>query len=91
MKNMAMRSQVYEWANLTSSGTSQIRRSAASYPVTVTANREYDLFIGGIGNNITKPAETTATIRGNRGYRMFAQPEQQHPDSNQHHGLLPEP
>jgi hypothetical protein len=61
MKNMAMRSQVYEWANLTSSGTSQIRRSAASYPVTVTANREYDLFIGGIGNNITKPAETTAT------------------------------
>ena len=61
MKNMAMRSQVYEWANLTSTGTSQIRRSAASYPVTVAANREYDLFIGGIGNNITKPAETTAT------------------------------
>ena len=24
-------------------------------------NREYDIFIGGIGNNITKPAETTAT------------------------------
>jgi hypothetical protein len=25
------------------------------------ANRELDLFIGGYGNNITKPAETTAT------------------------------
>ena len=28
---------------------------------TVTANQELDIFIGGVGNNITKPAETTAT------------------------------
>ena len=30
-------------------------------PVAIVANREYDIFTGGIGNNITKPAETTAT------------------------------
>jgi hypothetical protein len=57
-----MRSQVYEWANLAPSGsTSSLRRSTDDQPVAVTANREYDVFIGGIGNNITKPAETTAT------------------------------
>ena len=59
---MSMRSQVYEWANLAPSGqTSSLRRSTDDQPVAVTANREYDVFIGGIGNNITKPAETTAT------------------------------
>ncbi len=59
---MAMRSQVYEWANLASgTGTSNIRRTAGSSPVAMTSGREYDIFIGGFGNNITKPAETTAT------------------------------
>jgi hypothetical protein len=59
---MAMRSQVYEWANLASgTGTSNIRRTAGSAPVAMTSGREYDIFIGGFGNNITKPAETTAT------------------------------
>ncbi len=57
-----MRSQVYEWANLAPAGsTSSMRRGTNDIPVYVGANREYDVFIGGIGNNITKPAETTAT------------------------------
>jgi hypothetical protein len=59
---MSMRSQVYEWANLAPAGsTSSMRRGTNDIPVYVGANREYDVFIGGIGNNITKPAETTAT------------------------------
>ena len=59
---MSMRSQVYEWANLAPSGqTSTLRRTTSDLPVVLPANRELDLFIGGYGNNITKPAETTAT------------------------------
>ena len=59
---MSMRSQVYEWSNLAPSGqTSSLRRTTDAVPVDVPVNREYDIFIGGIGNNITKPAETTAT------------------------------
>ena len=57
---MSMRSQVYEWSNLQTS-SNQLRRLSSDQPVQVTANREYDIFTGGIGNNITKPAETTAT------------------------------
>ena len=57
---MSMRSQVYEWSNLQTSNN-QLRRLSTDQPVQVTANREYDIFTGGIGNNITKPAETTAT------------------------------
>ena len=59
---MSMRSQVYEWSNLAASGqTSSLRRTVDAVPVVIPTNREYDIFIGGIGNNITKPAETTAT------------------------------
>ena len=59
---MSMRSQVYEWSNLAPRGqTSSLRRTVDAVPVDVPTNREYDIFIGGIGNNITKPAETTAT------------------------------
>ena len=54
---MAMRSQVYEWANLDAT----VRRSTTGAAQTVTANQALDIFIGGVGNNITKPAETTAT------------------------------
>ena len=64
---MSMRSQVYEWSNL-APGTvaaggagSVLRRSRNDLPVQVPANQATDIFIGGIGNNITKPAETTAT------------------------------
>jgi hypothetical protein len=59
---MSMRSQVYEWANLAPSGVSSaLRRSTTDRPKALTGGREYDMFIGGTGNNITKPAETTAT------------------------------
>lgn len=59
---MSMRSQVYEWSNLAPANqTSSLRRTVDAIPVEVPTNREYDVFIGGIGNNITKPAETTAT------------------------------
>jgi len=59
---MSMRSQVYEWSNLAPANqTSSLRRTVDAVPVAVPTNREYDVFIGGIGNNITKPAETTAT------------------------------
>jgi hypothetical protein len=61
MINMAMRSQVYEWTNLATGGNSSLRRSTTDVPVAVPTNREIDVFTGGYGNNITKPAETTAT------------------------------
>ena len=64
---MSMRSQVYEWSNM-APGTvagggagSVLNRSQNDLPVPVPANVATDIFIGGIGNNITKPAETTAT------------------------------
>jgi len=48
---MAMRSQVYEWDG-----------SRGSTPLASTdAGKSISIFIGGKGNNITKPAETTAT------------------------------
>ena len=59
---MAMRSQVYEWANLaTGTNGSSIRRVADAVPQAIAADTSIDIFIGGTGNNITKPAETTAT------------------------------
>ena len=59
---MSMRSQVYEWANLSAvNGTASLRRSNADVITLVPANQATDIFIGGIGNNISKPAETTAT------------------------------
>ncbi len=49
---MSMRSQVYEW-------------DAANYSAAATtlpaSGRSVSIFVGGFGNNITKPAETTAT------------------------------
>ena len=57
---MSMRSQVYEWSNL-QANANQLRRTTSDLPVGVVAKREYDIFTGGLGNNITKPAETTAT------------------------------
>ena len=49
---MSMRSQIYEW-NGNTAGTTVV--TAAD------AGRRISIFIGGIGNNISKPAETTAT------------------------------
>lgn len=62
MKNMAMRSQIYEWTNLAPGGTgSTLSRNIADLPVAMTAGDQASVFTGGIGYNITKPAETTAT------------------------------
>ena len=59
---MAMRSQVYEWANLCDTGsTSSTRRTAGTVCAGVSSGKAYSIFIGGIGNNITMPAQTTAT------------------------------
>ena len=48
---MSMRSQVYEW---------DASRGTTMNPTTYVGQR-VSIFVGGVGNNITKPAETTAT------------------------------
>ena len=48
---MSMRSQVYEWD--ASRGTAMT--------VATSLGQRVSIFVGGVGNNITKPAETTAT------------------------------
>ncbi len=48
---MSMRSQVYEW---------DAARNGGGAVATYIGNRT-SIFVGGLGNNITKPAETTAT------------------------------
>lgn len=48
---MSMRSQVYEW---------DASRGTTMNPSTYVGQR-VSIFVGGVGNNITKPAETTAT------------------------------
>ena len=44
-----------------SGSLSSLRRTTTDIAVALPTLREIDLFIGGYGNNITKPAETTAT------------------------------
>ena len=51
---MAMRSQVYEWDGARNATTANRLRAG-------DAGKSISIFIGGKGNNITKPAETTAT------------------------------
>ncbi len=62
---MAMRSQVYEWTNMGGNGpggsVSTIRQTVDPSAKSIAQNSKTDIFIGGIGTNITKPAETTAT------------------------------
>ena len=60
---MAMRSQIYEWTNLAPAGsTNTLFRNSADISVAIaTAGTATSVFIGGVGYNITKPAETTAT------------------------------
>ena len=57
-----MRSQIYEWTNTAPGGTgfTLFRRSSDS-SVALANGTETSIFIGGVGYNITKPAETTAT------------------------------
>ena len=52
---MSMRSQIYEWNGLGPNA------DATKNFVAGQAGRAVSIFIGGFGNNITKPAETTAT------------------------------
>jgi len=49
---MSMRSQVYEW---------DAARETTPKDVADYIGNRISIFIGGVGNNITKPAETTAT------------------------------
>ena len=58
MKNMSMRSQIYAW-----NGANFNPALAAVAPAFVVGQSgvQTSIFIGGFGNNITKPAETTAT------------------------------
>ncbi len=62
---MAMRSQVYEWTNMggdaVNGAVSTIRQTVDPSAKSIAKNSKTDIFIGGIGTNITKPAETTAT------------------------------
>ena len=51
---MSMRSQVYEWTGSRTDGGGTALAAAQ-------AGKRISVFIGGYGNNITKPAETTAT------------------------------
>ena len=51
---MAMRSQVYEWNGSRTDGGSTALAAG-------DVGKSLSIFIGGKGNNITKPAETTAT------------------------------
>ena len=52
---MSMRSQIYEWDGSRTNGGSTSALGAGQ------AGSRHSIFIGGYGNNITKPAETTAT------------------------------
>lgn len=59
---MAMRSQIYEWTNLAPGGTgSTLSRNIADTSVVMAVGDQVSVFTGGVGYNITKPAETTAT------------------------------
>ena len=59
MKNMSMRSQVYAWNGNNFAGAAPA--AAAGDFVNTQTGVQTSIFIGGFGNNITKPAETTAT------------------------------
>ncbi len=56
---MSMRSQVYAWNGNSFAGAAPA--AAAGDFVNTQAGIQTSIFIGGFGNNITKPAETTAT------------------------------
>ena len=58
---MSMRSQVYAW-NGANNNTAALNNAAGTYNTYAgLSGTQVSIFIGGFGNNITKPAETTAT------------------------------
>ena len=59
MKNMSMRSQIYAWNGNSFLGAAGA--VATSFVPATSSGVQTSIFIGGFGNNITKPAETTAT------------------------------
>ena len=50
---MSMRSQVYEW--------DATNYSSTVVDISASVGQQTSIFVGGLGNNITKPAETSAT------------------------------
>lgn len=50
---MSMRSQVYEW--------DATNYASANTDIASSVGQQISIFVGGLGNNITKPAETSAT------------------------------
>ena len=53
---MAITNQVWEWSNITASGTgNSVGRQVAGSPVQIDANTPTDIFTGEIGNIITIP------------------------------------
>lgn len=50
---MSMRSQVYEW--------DATDYAAGTVSIAANVGQQISIFVGGLGNNITKPAETSAT------------------------------
>lgn len=58
---MAMRSQTYEWSNVNGADGGRRTNGGTVTGGPIPANTQLDIFIGGIGNNITMPAQTTAT------------------------------
>ena len=56
---MSMRSQVYAWNG--NSFLGDAAGAVATSWVPAQSGVQTSIFIGGFGNNITKPAETTAT------------------------------
>ena len=60
MKNMSMRSQIYAWNGNSFLGAAPAANNA-SFVAGTSSGVQTSIFIGGFGNNITKPAETTAT------------------------------
>ena len=63
-----------------------LRRTTGDVPVTVPTEQEIDIFIGGYGNNITKPAETTATqFIVIEDIALFSLARWLSPNPNQHH------
>ena len=87
-----MRSQVYEWDAARNGGTGTTVAS-------VIGNRT-SIFVGGLGNNITKPAETTATefvviediaTTPTLGTLRCRRTSCLRPSQDQHNRLLPRP
>jgi len=59
---MSMRSQVYSWNGANFNPAASNSAGTTNYSVgNALSGRQISIFIGGFGNNITMPAETTAT------------------------------